>query len=100
MEDYAITLRRRPESEKVNTKAGVICAFEVMRDSLGRDWSRWLRMPYEWNRMDTQNVREEGLLYSQLVHFFMAHPKKESLAGKQNIADIAKTWKVAIPTPS
>lgn len=84
----------------MNAKAGVICAFGVMRDSLGRDCSRWPRMPYGWNRMDTQNVREEELLYSQLANFFMAHPKKESLAGKQNIADIAKTWKVAIPTPS
>lgn len=37
------------------------------------------------------------MFYSKLANLFTPHPEEASLAGKQNIAGIAKTWKVEIP---
>lgn len=73
-----------------------ISAFEIMRQQLGQECSRYPRMRVLWDKMDEDELRYEGYFYSALAKFFFKNPEKASLVGQYNTQEIARAWKIGM----
>jgi hypothetical protein len=74
-------------------EARMICAYEIVRQQFGQDYSRYPRMRATWNEMDSDDMRREGYFYSALAEFFFQNPSQAIFVGRYNIRQIALAWK-------
>lgn len=74
-EKYATTLTAESGiPADITGEARVVYAFEIMREQLGQDCSRYPRSRVRWNHMDSEELRSEGLFYSALIRLYFDLP--------------------------
>lgn len=77
-------------------EARMICAYEILKQQFGQEYSRYPRMRAPWNEMDDEDMRHEGYFYSALAEFFFQNPDQAFLVGRYNIRQIALAWKMGM----
>lgn len=80
----------------ISGEARMICAYEIVRQRFGQEYSLYSRMRAPWNEMDGDDMRREGYFYSALAEFFFQNPDQAFLVGRYNIRQIALAWKVGM----
>ncbi|KAK1241312.1 hypothetical protein MKX08_001286 [Trichoderma sp. CBMAI-0020] len=80
----------------ISGEARMICAYEIVRQQFGQEYSLYSRMRAPWNEMDGDDMRREGYFYSALAKFFFRNPDQAFLVGRYNIRKIALAWKVGM----
>lgn len=80
----------------ITGEARMICAYEIVREQFGQEYSRYPRMRAPWNEMDGEDIRREGYFYSALAEFFVQNPDQAFLVGRYNIRQIAMAWKAGM----
>lgn len=80
----------------ITGEARMICAYEIVRQQFGQEYSRYPRMRAQWNEMDGDDMRREGHFYSALAEFFFQNPSQAFLVGRYNIRQIALAWKMGM----
>ncbi|KAL7924333.1 hypothetical protein ACQKWADRAFT_331330 [Trichoderma austrokoningii] len=80
----------------ITGEARMICAYEIVRQQFGQEYSRYPRMRAPWNEMDGDDMRREGHFYSALAGFLFQHPDQAFLVGRYNIRQIALGWKAGL----
>jgi hypothetical protein len=97
MKEYSTVLAATARIDAAVTgEARNICAYEIMRQQLGQEYSRYPRMKAPWNKMDEDDMRHEGYFYSALAEFFFKNPGQAFLVGRYNIREIARAWKIGM----
>lgn len=80
----------------ISGDARMICAYEIVRQHFGQEYSLYSRMRAPWNEMDGDDMRREGYFYSALAEFFFRNPDQAFLVGRYNIRQIALAWTVGM----
>ncbi|EHK18140.1 uncharacterized protein TRIVIDRAFT_67348 [Trichoderma virens Gv29-8] len=80
-------------NDAITGEARKICAFEIMRQQLGQECSRYPRVGVPWDQLDEDKMRQEGYFYSALAEFFFKNPTKAYLVRPDNVCEIARAWK-------
>ncbi|KAL6818412.1 hypothetical protein GGI42DRAFT_347658 [Trichoderma sp. SZMC 28013] len=73
-----------------------ICDFEILRQRLGQECSRYPRVGASWDQLDEVKLRQQGCFYSTLAKFFFENSKKAALVNPRDVSEIARTWKVGV----
>ncbi|PTB35837.1 uncharacterized protein TrAFT101_010688 [Trichoderma asperellum] len=63
----------------------------------GQEFNRYPVARVPWDRCDSDEVRREGLFYSQLAMFLMETPRYAERITRENMEGIARCWEPGIP---
>ncbi|KAL6904243.1 hypothetical protein GGI43DRAFT_432850 [Trichoderma evansii] len=97
MKEYSTVVAATANIDAAITgEARMICAYEIIKQQLGQEYSRYPRMRAPWNEMDGDDMCYEGYFYSALADFFFQNPDQAFLVGRYNIRQIALAWKIGV----
>ncbi|KAM0258612.1 hypothetical protein ACHAQJ_003783 [Trichoderma viride] len=97
MEKYSAVLAVTARVDTaISGEARKICAYEIIREQFGQEYSRYPRIGVSWSKMDEDDMHREGYFYSALADFFFKNPQQAFLVGRSNIREIARAWKMGM----
>lgn len=83
--------------DQITGQLRLICAYELLREMFGQEFNRYPMARVPWDRCDSDEVRREGLFYSQLAVFLMKTPRYAERITRENMEGIARCWEPGMP---
>ncbi|KAK1249352.1 hypothetical protein MKX07_002868 [Trichoderma sp. CBMAI-0711] len=83
--------------EAIEGRSRRLAAFEIIREQLGQEYSRYHRAEGRWEwSADAPIWRHKGLFESALGRFCLKHPEKAHLMQPRTVDALLRVWKIGM----